>query len=95
MSGTSLNNSDLWGADASWANLGGANFGNAFIGGTTFGDNDLSGTKGLETTQHHDPSTIGIDTIYRSRGKIPPEFLRGAGVSKRFIEYMASLTGKP
>ena len=95
MSGTSLNNSDLWGADLSWANLGGANFGNAFIGGTTFGDNDLSGTKGLDTVGHHGPSTIGIDTIYRSQGKIPLKFLRGAGVPDNFIEYMASLTGKP
>ena len=94
VSGTNLSNSDLWGADLSWADLRGANFGNAFIGGTTFGNNDLSRAKGLDTVRHHGASTIGIDTIYRSHGKIPLAFLRGAGVPDNFIEYMGSLTGK-
>ena len=40
------------------------------------------------------PSTIGIDTIYKSRGKIPVEFLRGCGVPENFIAYMHSLTGQ-
>jgi hypothetical protein len=31
---------------------------------------------------HNGPSTIGIDTIYNSGGKIPEIFLRGAGVPK-------------
>jgi hypothetical protein len=61
---------------------------------TTFGDNDLSTVKGLATVQHEDPSTIGIDTIYRSKGKIPEVFLRGAGVPEDFIIYMKSLVGK-
>jgi hypothetical protein len=38
---------------------------------------------------------IGIDTIYRSQGKIPEVFLRNAGVPDSFIEYMRSLVGKP
>jgi hypothetical protein len=48
--------------------------------------------KGLDTVRHDGPSTIGIDTIYRSQGKIPLTFLRGAGVPDIFIEYMGSLT---
>jgi hypothetical protein len=44
--------------------------------------------------EHSGPSTIGIDTIYLSNGKIPEAFLRGAGVPDIFIEYMRSLTGK-
>lgn len=40
------------------------------------------------------PSTVGIDTIYRSKGNIPESFLRGAGVPDNFIEYMHSLTGQ-
>ncbi len=39
-------------------------------------DFDLSAAKGLETVVHHGPSTIGIDTIYKSRSKIPEVFLR-------------------
>jgi hypothetical protein len=50
--------------------------------------------KGLETVHHFGPSTIGIDTIYRSHGNIPLAFLRGAGVPDIFIKYMGSLTGK-
>ena len=44
---------------------------------------------------HYGPSTIGIDTIYKSHGNIPEVFLRGCGVPDTFIEYMALLVGKP
>ncbi len=84
----------LSGADLRRARLNGADLTGALIGYTTFGDNDLSEAKGLETVEHEAPSTIGIDTIYRSHGKIPLAFLRGAGVPENFIEYMGSLTGK-
>jgi hypothetical protein len=55
---------------------------------------DLSQAKNLSTCRHEGPSTIGIDTIYRSQGKIPEAFLRGAGVPDNFITYIKSLTGK-
>jgi len=89
-----LSHACLRGADLSRASLEGADLTGASVGYTSFGDNDLSDVKGLETVQHQGPSTIGINTIYKSRGKIPPEFLRGAGVPENFIEYMGSLTGK-
>jgi hypothetical protein len=89
-----LSGADLTGADLTRAYLSGADFTRASIGWTTFGDNDLSEVMGLETVRHDGPSTIGIDTIYRSHGNIPPAFLRGAGVPDNFIEYMGSLTGK-
>ena len=41
------------------------------------------------------PSTIGIDTLYRSHGNIPEVFLRGAGVPEDFIPYIKSLVGRP
>ena len=95
---TDLRDADMRGANLSDANLTGAKLGGADltvanVGWTTFGDNDLSVVKGLETVDHEGPSTIGIDTIYRSKGKIPEVFLRGAGVSDGFITYMESLTG--
>ncbi|HWY21782.1 MAG TPA: TIR domain-containing protein [Candidatus Acidoferrum sp.] len=62
------------------------------IGFTTFGDNDLSTVKGLDTLEHAGPSTIGIDTIFRSKGNISEAFLRRAGVPESFIAYMRSLT---
>jgi hypothetical protein len=68
-------------------------FSDATMGGVSFADVDLSVATGLESVIHQIPSTIGIDTIYRSQGKIPDSFLRGAGVPENFIEYMKSLVG--
>ena len=87
-----LSGADLSGADLSGANLNLANLSHAIVAYSVFGDLDLSGTKGLETTYHRGPSTIGIDTIYRSKGKIAEAFLRGAGVPDVFIHHVASLT---
>jgi hypothetical protein len=88
-----LSGADLTGADLTRAYLSGADLARASIGWTTFGDNDLSEVMGLETVRHDGPSTIGIDTIYSSQGKIPLAFLRGAGVPENFITFMGSLTG--
>ena len=79
--GAILQNADLREADLSYAS----------VGYTIFPDADLSTVKGLETVTHCAPSTIGIETIYRSKGKIPVPFLRLAGVSEIFITYMGAL----
>ena len=60
-----------------------------------FGAVDLSVAKGLESVTHGGPSTIGIDTVYASRGRIHEVFLRGAGVPDEFITYIRSLVGRP
>jgi uncharacterized protein YjbI with pentapeptide repeats len=71
-----------------------ANLGEAFVAWSCFGDNDLSDTRGLNEVKHFGPSTIGIDTIYRSKGNIPEAFLRGAGVPEHFISYASHLNAK-
>ena len=76
-------------ADLTGATLSGADLDKAIVGYTSFGDVDLSVVKNLETVRHRGPSTIGIDTIYRSQGNIPEAFLRGAGVPDSFIELHA------
>jgi hypothetical protein len=86
-----LNWADLSGAYLIGADLSRADFSEAMVGWSTFADIDLSVVKGLDTVRHFGPSTIGIDTIYRSKGKIPEVFLRGAGVPDTFITRMASL----
>lgn len=101
--GANLSGADLSGADPGWADLRGAiltmadlrrtDLRGALAAFTTFGNVDLSEVKGLEKMQHLGPSTVGIDTIYKSEGKIPEVFLRGAGVPENFIEYMHSLVG--
>lgn len=77
------------------ANLNGADFTGAQIGYTVFSDVDLSAVRGLDQVKHITPSTIGIDTIYKSKGKISEAFLRGCGVPEDFIKYAHSLVTNP
>jgi len=73
----------------------GADLGEAIVAYNIFGDSDLSSAKGLDTVVHNAPSTIGVDTLYRSRGKIPEVFLRGCGVPETFITFAKSLVNNP
>jgi hypothetical protein len=90
-----LTEARLIGANLASADLSGADFTEAHINSTVFANTDLSVARGLETVHHGGPSTIGIDTIYRSQGKIPEAFLRGAGVPDNFLAYMQSLAANP
>lgn len=92
----SLHEADLRNADLTGVNLCGtnltdtrlkdANLTGALVGGTVFADVDLRQVKGLETLQHVSPSTLGTDTLSRSRGSLPEAFLRGCGLSKAEIQ---------
>jgi hypothetical protein len=62
---------------------------------TAFLNVDLKETINLGFTVHLGPSTIGIDTIQRSRGKIPDTFLIGAGVAKQLLASFHSLDRAP
>lgn len=53
---------------------------------TVLANMDLSDAKGLEEVDHWGPSTIGVDTISKSRGQIPERFLQGCGLSDWEIE---------
>jgi uncharacterized protein YjbI with pentapeptide repeats len=87
--GADLRAADLREADLTRAHLAAAHFTGtllkdtefqeAQIGWTSLGGVDLAGARSLETVVHHGPSTLGLDTLTRSRGKIPPLFLRGCG----------------
>jgi len=104
--GADLSGADLFGADLSGANLFGADLSGANlnlailneadlswadVAFTVFGNVDLSIVKGLDLIKHQGPSTIGIDTLIRSQGKIPEIFLRNAGVPDSIIEMIPSL----
>ncbi len=89
-----LMKAQLGGVDFTGADLRGADLSEAIIGGTIFADVDLSTVKGLDTvTYWGGPSTIGIDTIIRSQGKISEIFLRNAGIPDPIIEAIPSLIG--
>jgi hypothetical protein len=100
LTGANLTEADLSGADLYRARLSEANLlrcdmSRARVGWTIFADIDLSVAEGLDSINHTGPSTIGLDTIHRSNGKIPDAFLRNAGVLDDFIQYLPSLVGKP
>jgi uncharacterized protein YjbI with pentapeptide repeats len=88
-----LNSAQLYMANLNGSDLSGANFDGANISLTIFGNVDLSTVKGLDKVEHDGPSTIGIDTIIRSHGKIPEIFLRNAGIPDSIIEAIPSLIG--
>jgi hypothetical protein len=88
-----LSNTTFNGVYLSNVILSGANLSNTIILSAFFGAVDLSTVKGLETVKHHAPSTIGIDTIIKSQGRIPENFLRNAGVPSSIIEQIPALIG--
>ena len=83
-----LTKANLWSAD-----LDGANFEAATVGNTIFGGVDLSSCSGLDAVHHDGPSTLGVDSIILSKGRIPEIFLRGVGLPDEWITYIPSLVG--
>jgi hypothetical protein len=93
LSRTNLGLADIRGADFSGAKLEQTNFSRAMMGDTTFCDTDLSTAIGLDTVKHFAPSSVSIDTLYKSSGKLPFQFLLDAGVPDSFLTYLPSLLG--
>jgi uncharacterized protein YjbI with pentapeptide repeats len=85
LSGAKLIRAELFGTNLARAILTDTDFDQAKIRDTIFADLDLSRTRNLETARYEGPSTIGIDTLHKSGGKIPDEFLIGCGVPEEFI----------
>ena len=86
-----LSRADLSGALLYMTSLVQSIFKNTIFAGTLLADIDLSNVEGLDTAKHMEPSIIGVDTIVRSKGKIPKTFLRRAGVPESFIDNIPSL----
>jgi len=103
LTGADLSGADLTGADLAGATLYATNlsqagvtqadFSGARCARTVFADVDLSVAEGLHSARHNGPSTIGTDTLFRSRGNVPEAFLRGCGVPEQLITYLPSLIG--
>jgi hypothetical protein len=93
LSGAELRVADLGVADLSGALLSGADLTGAICASTVFGDVDLSEVKGLESIGHAGPSTVGVDTLVRSRGRIPEVFLRECGAPETLIAYLPAIIG--
>src|SRR5207253_10428537 len=88
---TNFRRAQLPGVNFSRANLKGANLTAVILCYTLFADNDLSEVNGLETINHIASSYLSLDTLYKSRGKIPEVFLRRCGVPEAFIVQIPAL----
>jgi len=96
LSGADLTRANLFravliGANLFKATLIEANLSESSAGWTAFTNLDLRTTKNLDGVRHGGPSSVGIDTIYKSGGEIPEAFLRGAGVPETFIANIKAL----
>ncbi len=102
-----LRGSVLTGASLSMANLTGADLRGAKIvrpsldssvlhlakaGGTLFANCDFRSVIGLDSMVHTAPSVIALDTLSSSGGRIPRQFLQGAGVAEPLIAAQESMT---
>ncbi len=90
-----LSNANLFRTELNHSILKGTNFSGCKIAHATFGDVNLDESQGLQDVLHLMPSSIGVDTIFKSKGRIPRSFLRGVGLSDSFVDYVESLVGKP
>lgn len=90
LQGVDLSRADLARANLDGANLvkakffetvlRGANLAGAILGYTLWCSTNLGTVEGLSGMRHEGPSSIGLDTVLKSGGKLPDRFLRGCGV---------------
>lgn len=94
LGGVNLEETNLWLTNLHNTNFKGATFQNASLFYSVFANVDLSDTSGLDTIRHIGPSTIGLDTLYKSKGNLSETFLRGCGLPDTFIDCARSLAAK-
>ena len=85
--------SDFYEAVFNTTRLTGANFGGSIMGYTVFQNCNLSDALGLDTVRHDAPSTLGVDSLFRSNGQIPESFLAGVGSPESLAAFQQSLSG--
>jgi hypothetical protein len=93
---TNLSRADLSNVTVLYAKIIGANLSETNLAKVDFGTTylcnlDLSVVKGLDAVKYWFPCSIDIDTLYKSKGKIPESFLRGCGVPQEFIDHNRAL----
>ena len=91
LSYANLEGANLWGTYFNSTELQKASFRKTYLHGTVFTDCDLTDVEGLEDVEHRGPSLIDIHTFLLSFGRIPDNFLRGAGTPEPLMTFAASL----
>ena len=90
-----LNGADFFQTQIWACNLAGASVDGAALGYTVLQDCDLRDVLGLEQVRHDAPSSIGVDTLYRSGGQLPSSFLSGAGVPGSVATLQEAIAAAP
>ncbi len=90
-----LNRADLSRTILRDAILNKADFSGVTVERTILGNIDMREVIGLDNARTIGPLTVGIDTIYKSQGKIPDKFLQDAGVREEIIEIARSIRNGP
>lgn len=93
LSGANLSGADFYSAIFNDTPTVGTKFAGSLVGYTVFQNCDLSQAEGLDQIRHDAPSTLGIDSLLRSGGLLPDEFLRGVGAPDSLLEFQKSLQG--
>ena len=88
MTNAVCSNSDFFQTQFWSVELTGTDLSGSLFGYSVFQDCDLSGAKGLDQVRHDAPSTVGLDTLFRSHGQIPEAFLRGAGLPGAAVGFL-------
>jgi Pentapeptide repeats (8 copies) len=85
LTGVNFRGANLFGASLYWSNLERTNFEDSRVGRVLFADVDPSLVSGLERVRHDAPSSVGVDTIFRSKGRYRKCFCGGPGCRNRSL----------
>ncbi len=88
-----LRESDFYEAVFNSTPLTGADFTGSIMGYTVFQNCNLSDAVGLDAVRHDAPSTLGVDSLFRSGGSIPAVFFAGSGSPETLAVFQESLSG--
>jgi uncharacterized protein YjbI with pentapeptide repeats len=87
LSGATWNNAEITNSEFHGSSFRDTDFDSMVLWSVSFNSIDLSLAKGLENVKFIGPSSLGVDTLYKSGGNIPESFLRGCGVPDDFITF--------
>ena len=90
-----LNEADFYEAVLNDVVTGDAHFDNCIIGYTVFQNCAMDAALGLDSVRHDAPSTIGLDTLLRSRGMLPESFILGSGIPVAVVGIQDSVADAP
>ncbi len=90
-----LNEADFYEAALNDVVTADTQFNNCIIGYTVFQNCAMDNALGLDSVRHDAPSTIGLDTLLRSRGVLPRSFMLGSGIPVAVADIQDSVADAP